>query len=96
MMPLLQTLILNGDPGPNPITSSVNDSLLAQLAANELANDWNFGEFITSGGRTSAGTTDYDYLIANGWNLSGLDLTGGNGGVNIYGKLRIKGATTIG
>jgi Leucine-rich repeat (LRR) protein len=77
-------------------TPTINNSFLAKLAANELANDFGYGDFQTQGGRTSAGTTDYDYLIANGWAVSGADLTGGNGGVNIYGKLRVKGATTIG
>jgi hypothetical protein len=91
---VLQYLYTQGNPSIN--TPSINNSLLDQLAANELANNWDNGTLYTTGGRTSAGTTDYDYLIANGWNLSGLDLTGGNGGVNIYGKLRIKGATTIG
>jgi hypothetical protein len=91
---VLQYLFTQGNPSIN--TPSINNSLLAQLSSNQLANEWNSGVFYTSGGRTSAGTTDYDYLIANGWNLQGLDLTGGNGGVNIYGKLRIKGATTIG
>jgi hypothetical protein len=91
---VLQYLYTQGNPSIN--TPSINNSLLAQLAANELANTWGGGDFSTTGGRTSTGTTDYDYLIANGWTLSGLDLTGGNGGVNIYGKLRIKGATTIG
>jgi Leucine-rich repeat (LRR) protein len=84
---VLQSIITQG----NPLTPSINNSLLAQLAANELANDWNYGDFFTSGGRTSAGTTDYDYLIANGWNLQGADLVVVSGG-----KLRIKGATTIG
>jgi hypothetical protein len=70
----------------NPLSPSVNNSLLAQFAANELANAWNYGEFYTTGGRTSAGTTDYDYLIANGWTVEGADLvpTG-------TGKLRVKG-----
>jgi len=75
----------------NLLTPSVNNSLLAKLAANELANDWDNGDFFTTGGRTAAGTTDYDYLIRNGWNISGADLVlVGNG------KLRIKGATTGG
>jgi hypothetical protein len=72
----------------NPFTNSTltNNSLLAKLAANELANDWDTGELYTSGGRTSAGTTDYDYLIANNWEIFGADLipTG-------TGKLRVKG-----
>jgi hypothetical protein len=83
---ILQYLYVND----NPLTPVINNSLLAKLAANELANDWNSGEFYTSGGRTSAGTTDYDYLIANGWTVDGADLvpTG-------TGKLRVKGIGQI-
>jgi len=70
----------------NFLTPSINNSLLAQLAANELANSWGYGTFQTTGGRTSAGTADYDYLIANSWDVQGADLipTG-------TGKLRVKG-----
>ena len=67
---VLQYLYVNG----NLLTPTINNSLLAKLAANELANTWGYGEFYTTGGRTSAGTTDYDYLIANGWFLVGLEL----------------------
>ena len=60
----------------NPLTPSINDSLLSKLAANQLANEWPLsdvptGGFYTSGGGTAAGTTDYDYLIANGWLIQG-------------------------
>jgi hypothetical protein len=55
-----------------------------------LANDWDSGSFFTSGGRTSAGTPDYDYLIANNWYIVGADLVVVSGS-----KLRIKGAFTI-
>ena len=82
---VLQYLYVND----TPLTPSINNSLLAQLAANELANDWDTGQFSTQGGRTSAGTTDYDYLIANGWTITGADLV-----VVGSGKLRIKGVTT--
>jgi hypothetical protein len=78
--------------GTNPMTPEANNSILNQLDNNGLS----MGQFYTTGGRTSAGTADYNSLISKNWSLSGLDLTGGNGGVNIYGKLRIKGATTIG
>lgn len=79
---VLQILYVNN----NLLTSSVNDSLLAKLAANELANDWNSGQFVTTGGRTAAGTSDYDYLIANGWYIDGANLP-----VTGTGKLRVKG-----
>jgi hypothetical protein len=81
-MDTLQYLYVND----NPLTPVINNALLTKLAANELANNWDGGELITSGGRTSAGTTDYDYLIANNWNVQGADLvpTG-------TGKLRVKG-----
>jgi hypothetical protein len=76
----------------NPMTAAANDTIMSQFVTNGVTG----GNFSTANGRTSAGTADYNTLIAEGWNLVGLDLTGGNGGVNIYGKLRIKGATTIG
>jgi hypothetical protein len=65
--------------------ASVNNSLLAKLAANELSNDWNYGQFYTTGGRTSAGTGDYDTLISRGWIIEGADL------VSAVRKLRVKG-----
>jgi hypothetical protein len=76
--------VMNNPSINNP---STNNSFLAKLAANELANNENIGEFYTSGGRTSAGTTDYDYLIANGsWVVEGADLV-----PVVTGKLRVKG-----
>jgi hypothetical protein len=84
-MDYLQYLYVND----NLLTASVNNSLLTKLAANELSNDWNYGEFYTTGGRTSAGTDDYDYLIANGWDISGADL------VSAVRKLRVKGVGQI-
>jgi hypothetical protein len=74
----------------NLLTPSANNSLLTQLAANELANDWDTGEFYTTGGRTSAGTTDYDYLIANGWIIVGADLVAPP---SSSGKIRVRGIT---
>jgi hypothetical protein len=58
----------------NLLTPSVNNSLLVKLAANELVNNWDTGVFNTTGERTSVGTTDYNYLIANGWLVEGADL----------------------
>ena len=84
----LQYLIVENNPFTN--STLTNNSLLAQLAANELANDWDSGEFYTTGGRTSAGTTDYDYLIANGWDVQGADLIPVG-----TGKLRVKGVGQI-
>jgi Leucine-rich repeat (LRR) protein len=69
-MDYLQNLYVND----NLLTASVNNSLLTKLAANELSNGWTYGEFYTTGGRTSAGTDDYDYLINEGWDISGADL----------------------
>ncbi len=81
---LLHFLYIDGNPSIN--NPSVNNTFLAKLAANEEANNWNDGSLSTTGGRTSAGTIDYDYLIANGWYIEGADLvpTG-------TGKLRVKG-----
>jgi hypothetical protein len=84
----LNTLNLENNPSIN--TTSINNSLLVQLAANELANAWGYGEFYTTGGRTSAGTTDYDYLIANNWVVDGADLV-----PTVTGKLRVKGVGQI-
>jgi hypothetical protein len=84
-MDYLQNLYVND----NLLTASVNNSLLAKLAANELSNDWNYGQFYTTGGRTSAGTDDYDYLITNGWVIEGADL------VSAVRKLRVKGVGQI-
>jgi hypothetical protein len=62
----------------NLLTPSVNNSILSQLAANQLAhsNEWSKpGSFYTSGGRTSASITDYDYLISNDWDFKlGIEL----------------------
>jgi hypothetical protein len=65
----------------NPLIASANDSILDQLEANGLAD----GTFITIGGRTSAGTGDYDTLISRGWTIEGADL------VSAVRKLRVKG-----
>jgi hypothetical protein len=72
-------------------TSSNNDTFLVFLAENENAESWGYGDFTTTGGRTSASNTDYDYLISNGWSLSGLDLP-----VVGSGKLRVKGVNSGG
>jgi Leucine-rich repeat (LRR) protein len=81
----------------NPMTAVSNNSILSQLNANDAENSpdfFNTGNFVTINGRTSAGTADYDALIAKGWNLLGLDLVtpppSGNG------KLRIKGVNSGG
>jgi hypothetical protein len=85
---VLQYLYVHGNPSIN--TPSINDSLLALLAANELANDWNYGEFGTQGGRTSAGTPDYEFLVSRSWYVGGVELIpSGNS------KLRIKGVFTV-
>ena len=77
----LTSLILNDKDGGNPLSASANDSILDQLEANNLEN----GEFYTTGGRTAAGTGDYDTLISRGWTISGADL------VSVVRKLRVKG-----
>jgi len=69
----LQYLFIENNPLIN--NPSVNNSLLQKLAANQLANEWEEGEFYTTVGRTSTGTTDYDYLIAKGWTVEGVDLS---------------------
>jgi hypothetical protein len=56
--------------GTNPMTPEANNSILNQLDENGLS----MGNFATTGGRTSAGTSDYNSLIGKMWTLSGLDL----------------------
>ena len=68
----LQYLYLSGNTSIN--TPVINDGILSFLAANELSNGWNLGNFWTTGGRTILSTTDYDYLINANWDLQGLDL----------------------
>jgi hypothetical protein len=74
----------------NPMTATANNNVLTALVANGVTG----GNFSTANGRTSAGTADYNTLIADGWNLVGLDLItpppSGNG------KLRIKGVNSGG
>jgi Leucine-rich repeat (LRR) protein len=69
----------------NPMTATANNNVLSALVANGAGP----GNFATSGGRTSAGTANYDTLNADGWKLYGLELTtpppSGNG------KLRVRG-----
>jgi hypothetical protein len=77
----LINLTMNGKAGDNPLSASANDSILDQLEANGLTD----GSFITTGGRTSAGTGDYDTLISRGWTIEGADL------VSVVRKLRVKG-----
>ena len=77
----LISLIMNGKAGGNPLSASANDSILDQLEANGLTD----GIFITTGGRTAAGTADYDTLISRGWTIEGADL------VSVVRKLRVKG-----
>ena len=62
--------LFNTEYGSNPMTPESNNSVLSQLDNNGLSG----GGFYTTGGRTSAGTADYDALVAKGWALSGLDL----------------------
>jgi hypothetical protein len=79
---------LNG----NPMTALANDAILADLVINNPVLIRGTKTFITSGGRTAAGTADYNTLIADEWNLVGLELVAPPSG----GKLRIKGAFTLG
>jgi hypothetical protein len=72
---------LNG----NPMTATANNTILSGLVTNGNSN----GNFYTSGGRTAAGTSDYDTLIANNWNILGADL------VSAVRKLRVKGVGQI-
>jgi hypothetical protein len=77
------------------LPSLAYDQILHQLSQNGLTG----GYFqTTNGSRTPASNIDYNNLLNNlVWELYGLDLIGGGGGgVNVTGKLRIKGATTIG
>jgi hypothetical protein len=67
----------------NPITPEANDSILDTLELNGLES----GIFQTFGGRTAAGTSDYNTLISRGWSISGADLPTPPSS----GKLRIKG-----
>jgi Leucine-rich repeat (LRR) protein len=75
-MTSLRILILDaegtGNPGVNNPQS--NDAILAQLAANQLANEWENGAFYTAGGRTQSGSADYYYLQSNGWEMYGLSI----------------------
>ena len=99
-MTSLQTLYLADAYGTltNPMTAASNNSILSQLDNNGVEN----GEFYTINGRTSAGTADYDALIAKGWNLLGLDLmettttTTTEAPPSGNGKLRIKGVNSGG
>jgi hypothetical protein len=92
--------------GTNPMTPEANNSILNQLDENGLS----MGQFYTTGGRTSAGTADYNSLIGKMWTLSGLDLmettttttteaptttTTTTAAPSGNGKLRIKGVTQI-
>jgi Leucine-rich repeat (LRR) protein len=85
---------LNG----NPMTASSNDTILADIVAQNRGS-MEKAYIATSGGRTSAGTADYNTLIAEGWNLVGLELgeetTTTTTTVAPSGKLRIKGVTQI-
>jgi Leucine-rich repeat (LRR) protein len=77
----LINLIMNEKAGGNPLSASANDSILNQFVTNGLEN----GAFTTIGGRTAAGTGDYDTLISRGWTIEGADL------VSAVRKLRVKG-----
>ena len=72
---------LNG----NPMTAAANNTILSGLVTNGNSG----GNFYTSGGRTAAGTADYDTLIANKWNILGADL------ISAVRKLRVKGVGQI-
>ena len=54
----------------NLLTASSNDSILNGLESNGLTN----GVFTTTGGRTSAGTADYNTLISRGWTIEGASI----------------------
>ena len=86
----LRSLYINNNSSINNPTT--NNSILAKLAANELLNGWGptiGGSFVTAGGRTSASTTDYNYLISNNWGIQGADLP------PMRMAIRVKGATQI-
>ena len=53
------------------ITRSSNDSILSFLNSNNISN----GVFYTSGGRSTASTSNYNSLISKGWSLYGVDLS---------------------
>ena len=54
----------------NNFTPLINNSLISQLVDITA----NFGQIVTSGGRTSASEVDYQELVAREWDLTGLDL----------------------
>ena len=54
----------------NPITPLSNNQILFDLSQHSISN----GQFISTGGRTSASNTNYDNLVSLGWSLGGLDL----------------------
>jgi hypothetical protein len=81
---------LNG----NPMTATANNAILAAFVSH-IGNTGSEKKYIsTTGGRTSAGTADYNTLINDGYNLIGFELAtpppSGNG------KLRIKGVNSGG
>jgi hypothetical protein len=82
---------LNG----NPMTSTANNAILAAFVSH-IGNTGSEKKYIsTTGGRTSAGTADYNTLINDGYDLIGFELItppppSGNG------KLRIKGVNSGG
>jgi hypothetical protein len=81
---------LNG----NPMTATANNAILAAFVSH-IGNTGSEKKYIsTTGGRTSAGTADYNTLINDGYGLIGFELAtpppSGNG------KLRIKGVNSGG
>jgi len=60
----------------NQLTPTINNSILSTLVSNGLVFDGGKipYHFYASGGRTQAGTSDYNTLISRGWSLSGLDV----------------------
>jgi Leucine-rich repeat (LRR) protein len=54
----------------NNFTPLINNSLISQLVDITA----NFGQVVTSGGRTAASEVDYQELVDRDWDLTGLDL----------------------